>query len=60
MKKLLKVCCLYGVNSWVALTFEKTWYPGEVKLIGDDKMRFCVWKGLVEHWIALCGQRMKI
>ena len=24
------------------------------------KLKFCVWKGLVEHWIALYGQRMKI
>ena len=37
MKKLPKVCCLYEVNSWV-VAFGKTWYPGEVKSIGDDKI----------------------
>ena len=32
------LCCLYEVNSWVAVTFGKTWYRGEVKSIGDDKI----------------------
>ena len=32
------LCCLYEVNSWVTLTFEKTWYPGEVKSISDDNI----------------------
>ena len=31
------LCCLYKVNSRVAVVFGKMWYPGEVKLIGDDK-----------------------
>ena len=50
---------LYEVNSWVAVTFGETWYPGEVKLV-TTKLNFCVWKGLVEHRIALCGQRIKV
>ena len=32
------LCCLYEVNSWVAVAFGKTWYPGEVKSIGDDEI----------------------
>ena len=31
MKKLLSLYCLYEVNSWVAATFGKTWYPEQVK-----------------------------
>ena len=31
------LCCLYKVNSWVAAVFGKTWYPGEVKSIGDEE-----------------------
>ena len=23
------------------------------------RLKFCVWKGLVEYWIAICDQRMK-
>ena len=52
--------CLYEFNCWVAVAFGKTWYPGEVKLIGDEEIEFFIWKGLVEHQIASCGQRMKI
>ena len=34
------LCYLYEVNSWVAVTFGKIWYPGEVKSIGDGKIEF--------------------
>ena len=40
------LCCLYKVNSWVAVTFEKTWYPGEVKSIGDDKIEVLCMEGI--------------
>ena len=32
------LCCLYEVNSLVAVAFGKTWYPGEFKSIGDDEI----------------------
>ena len=32
------LCCLYEVNSWVAVAFGKKWYPGELKSIGDEEI----------------------
>ena len=32
------LCCLYEVNSWVAVAFGKTWYPGDVKSTDDDEI----------------------
>ena len=54
------LCCLYEVNSWVAVAFGKTWYPGDVNQLMMTKLKFCVKKGLVEHQTSLCDQRMKI
>ena len=34
----ISVCCLYEVNSWVAVAFGKMWYPGEVKSISDEEI----------------------
>ena len=37
------LCCLYEVNSWIAVDFGKTSYPGEVKSIGDEEIEvFCM------------------
>ena len=37
------LCCLYEVNSWVAVAFGKTSSPGEVKSIGDEEIEvFCM------------------
>ena len=34
---------MYEVNSWVAVAFGKTSYPGEVKSIGDEEIEvFCM------------------
>ena len=51
---------LYEVNSWVAVTFGKTWYLERLNQLVMTKLNFCVWKGLIEHRIALCGQRIKV
>ena len=38
----ISLCCLYKVNSWVAVAFGKMLYPGEVKSIGDEEIEvFC-------------------
>ena len=29
---------MYEVNSWLAVAFGKTWYPGEGKSIGDEEI----------------------
>ena len=53
------LCCLYEVNSWVAV-LEKRGILGRLNQLVMIKLKFCVWRELVEHRIALCAQRMKI
>ena len=43
IEEIAKSLCLYEVSSWVAVAFGKTWYPGEVKSVGDDEIEvFCM------------------
>ena len=54
------LCCSYEVNSWVAVEFGKTGILERLNQLVMTKLKFYVRKGLVEHRIALYGQRMKI
>ena len=61
MKKLLKVyivCMKLTVG--LQLHLEKCDILERLNQLLKTKFKFCVWKELVEHRIALCGQRMKM
>ena len=51
---------LYEVNSWVTVVFGKTWYPREVKSIGDDEIEVLCMKRIDRRSDSFVWQRMKI
>ena len=48
------LCSLYKVNSWVAVTSGKTWYPGEVKSIGDAYLEGGIIPPFLNHPPPFC------